>query len=66
MGDKQFPRALALNVSWPAELWHGEDGLGIEVAGRCSCWLWAGFPTGPLLLQVASLTAKVALGGWQD
>lgn len=31
------------------------------MAGRCSCWLGVGFPTGPLLLQAPSLTARVAL-----
>lgn len=36
----------------------------LEVAWRCSCWLWVGFPSGPLLLQAASLTAKVALHRW--
>ena len=36
----------------------------LEMAGRRSCWLWVGFPTGPLLLQAVSLTARVALHGW--
>lgn len=55
MGDKQtracqlFPRALALTVSWPAELWHEEDCLGtgggwevlMLVVGWCPNWATA-------------------------
>lgn len=34
----------------------------LEAARRRSCRLWVGFPTGLLLPQAASLTAKMALG----